>query len=78
MLVVDLLHEFEIGVWKSIFIHLIRILVSEGGDSIAELNKRYVVDHFPEEMTLIITTDIGRSQHSGEKLFGGLIIMYLP
>ncbi|RXW13183.1 hypothetical protein EST38_g12672 [Candolleomyces aberdarensis] len=25
-LVVDLLHEFELGVWKSLFIHLIRIL----------------------------------------------------
>jgi hypothetical protein len=26
MLVVDLLHEVELGVWKSIFIHLLRIL----------------------------------------------------
>jgi hypothetical protein len=25
-LVVDLLHEFEIGVWKKLFIHLIRLL----------------------------------------------------
>jgi hypothetical protein len=41
MLVVDLLHEFEIGVWKLIFIYLMRILVSEGGNLIGELNKRY-------------------------------------
>ena len=26
MLVVDLMHEVEIGVWKAIFIHLLRIL----------------------------------------------------
>ena len=26
MLVVDLIHEFELGVWKVPFIHLIRIL----------------------------------------------------
>ena len=26
MLVVDLLHEFEIGVWKAVFIHLLRLL----------------------------------------------------
>jgi hypothetical protein len=26
MLVVDLLHEFELGVWKALFIHLLRIL----------------------------------------------------
>jgi len=28
MLVVDLLHEFEIGVWKAVFIHLLRLLDS--------------------------------------------------
>ena len=26
MVVVDLLHEVELGVWKAIFIHLLRIL----------------------------------------------------
>lgn len=26
MLVVDLLHEFELGVWKYVFVHLIRLL----------------------------------------------------
>jgi hypothetical protein len=29
MLVVDLLHEFELGVWKAVFIHLLRILDCE-------------------------------------------------
>ena len=28
LLVVDLLHEFELGVWKAVFTHLIRILES--------------------------------------------------
>lgn len=27
-LVVDLLHEFEIGIWKNLFIHLLRLLES--------------------------------------------------
>ena len=26
MLVIDLLHEFELGVWKAIFAHLLRLL----------------------------------------------------
>jgi len=26
MLVVDHMHEFELGVWKAIFIHLLRML----------------------------------------------------
>ena len=34
MLVVDLLHEFEIGVWKAVFIHLLRLL-----DSLSEALK---------------------------------------
>ncbi|KAI6118066.1 hypothetical protein F5141DRAFT_1000056 [Pisolithus sp. B1] len=41
LLVVDLLHEFELGVWKAIFIHLLHILFAAGGDGIQELNKRY-------------------------------------
>ena len=30
MLVVDILHEFELGVWKSLFIQLIRLLYAVG------------------------------------------------
>lgn len=42
MLVVDLLHEFELGVWKAIFTHLLRILdaAARGGRLTAELNRR--------------------------------------
>ncbi|KAJ3512102.1 hypothetical protein NLJ89_g3716 [Agrocybe chaxingu] len=37
----DLLHEFELGVWKAVFIHLIRILYAYGNDTIQALNYRY-------------------------------------
>lgn len=42
MLVVDMLHEFELGVWKALFIHLIRILYAEmpHGELVEELNNR--------------------------------------
>jgi hypothetical protein len=48
MLVVDLLHEFELGVWKAIFTHLLRILytVSPIGDIVDELDKRWALDDF--------------------------------
>lgn len=36
----DLLHEFELGVWKAVFKHLIRILYAQGGDAIQRLNDR--------------------------------------
>jgi len=40
MLVVDLLHEFELGVWKAVLTHLIRILYAKGKDRIQTFNKR--------------------------------------
>ena len=43
MLVVDLMHEFELGIWKALFTHLIRILsAAEAGETlISELDRRY-------------------------------------
>lgn len=35
------MHEFELGVWRSIFTHLMRILYANGGTSIQTLNERY-------------------------------------
>ncbi|KIK81973.1 hypothetical protein PAXRUDRAFT_154816 [Paxillus rubicundulus Ve08.2h10] len=32
-LVVDLLHKFELGVWKAVFMHLMPILFAHGGTS---------------------------------------------
>lgn len=44
MFVVDLLHEFELGVWKTTFIHIIRVLYAavSGGGAVADLNARSV------------------------------------
>ncbi|KAI9056308.1 hypothetical protein FKP32DRAFT_1599040 [Trametes sanguinea] len=41
LFVPDLMHEFELGVWKSIWVHLLRILYAAGDDKIQELNRRY-------------------------------------
>ncbi|KAJ3557384.1 hypothetical protein NP233_g11755 [Leucocoprinus birnbaumii] len=41
MIAPDLLHEFELGVWKRTFTHLLRILAANGGDSLQELDRRY-------------------------------------
>jgi hypothetical protein len=38
----DLLHKFELGVWKAVFTHLIWILYAAGGDGIQTLNEWYV------------------------------------
>ena len=39
-LVIDLLHEVELGVWKALFIHLIRILYSLDKKLVDELDHR--------------------------------------
>ena len=41
MLVVDLMHEFELGVWKTVFIHLLRILDCHDEGLKHELDRRY-------------------------------------
>lgn len=39
------MHEFELGVWKTLFTHLIRLLyaAARDGSHVAELNSRYVL-----------------------------------
>ncbi|CDO74660.1 hypothetical protein BN946_scf184832.g4 [Trametes cinnabarina] len=36
----DLMHEFELGVWKNTFIHLLRLLAAQGGTAVQEFNRR--------------------------------------
>lgn len=52
MLVVDLMHEFELGVWKALFIHLLRILFSVNAASLHEVDHRYA--HSFDMLTLFI------------------------
>jgi hypothetical protein len=40
MFVNDLMHEFELGVWRAIFTHLLRILFSVDKALINELDRR--------------------------------------
>lgn len=43
MLVVDLMHECELGTWKGLFTHLIRLLYAlpQGSELVAALDNRY-------------------------------------
>lgn len=47
MLVVDFMHEFELGVWKALFSHLVRILyaAAPSGKLVDRLDERY--SHLP-------------------------------
>jgi hypothetical protein len=43
MLVVDILHEFELGVWKALFLHLLRIVEATDKALLDELDRRYAI-----------------------------------
>lgn len=40
MLVIDFMHEFELGIWRSFVHHLVRILDSLGDDLVQEFDRR--------------------------------------
>jgi hypothetical protein len=40
MLVPDLMHEFELGIWRAVFIHLLRILEAVDNRLVVELDQR--------------------------------------
>jgi len=41
MLTVDILHEVELGVWKALLMHLIRMLHTYGANKVQEFDARY-------------------------------------
>lgn len=43
MLVSDLMHEVEIGMWKALFMHLVQMMWSLGAKVIQEFNERYTL-----------------------------------
>jgi hypothetical protein len=45
MLVVDFMHEWELGVWKALLIHLIRLLTAQNIAKVHQLDFRFVSTH---------------------------------
>lgn len=60
MFVVDFMHEVEIGVWKSLFIHLIRLLQAFNPSCIQALDQRYMTNFqlIVEALTVILGFEI--------------------
>ncbi|CDO76216.1 hypothetical protein BN946_scf184894.g5 [Trametes cinnabarina] len=43
LFVPDLMHEFELGVWKNTFAHLLRLLTAQGDHAVHEFNRRMCI-----------------------------------
>jgi hypothetical protein len=56
MLVVDLLHKFELGIWKAVLTHLIRVLhATKEKDRVQIFNRRQAVLHQSDTYTQYIS-----------------------
>ena len=77
MLVIDLMHGFELGVWKVVFTHLICILYAAGtsGSLVSKLDKRYMFTISIEKHIWLVSTDSTRFQLLVWIQFGNLPIM---
>ena len=65
---VDLMHEFELGVLKNVLKHLIRILYAVDPPNVAQLNERYV-EHL--RIINISTLDLHDKQILGDTTIWG-------
>jgi len=70
MLMVNLMHKLELGVWKALFAHMIRILyaAAPGGRLVALLDERFahflLATHITTWLTINTSTDIAKHPHS--------------
>ncbi len=55
LFVIDLMHEFELGVFKALFIHLIRICYAIGPHVVQILNERFAYSSFITALFLNLT-----------------------
>lgn len=76
MLTVDLMHEVELGVFKSVFRHLLRLLYTINREAIEVINDRYVTNIRAPSTLTILYSDSVRSHHLGKVLFGAFLLMY--
>lgn len=67
---VDFLHEVELGLFKMVFTHLIRMLQSIGDDRIRQLNWRFVSEKF----VLFICSNVNLSR---TKIFSSPIFRFI-
>ncbi|PCH43999.1 hypothetical protein WOLCODRAFT_159399 [Wolfiporia cocos MD-104 SS10] len=79
MFVPDLLHEFELGVWKAVFTHLLRILYAEGKDRIQILNKRFrLVPTFGCETIRHFTNNVSAMKQLAARDFEDILQCIIP
>ncbi|KAH9487419.1 hypothetical protein JR316_0001494 [Psilocybe cubensis] len=79
MFVPDLLHEFELGVWKATFSHLLRILHAHAENSIQKLNERYrQVETFGQDTIRMFSNNASAMKKLAARDFEDLLQCSMP
>ncbi|KAF7362262.1 hypothetical protein MVEN_00572600 [Mycena venus] len=81
MLVIDFMHEFELGVWKNLFTHLIRLLYAQpnGQALVAELDRRYrQMPRFGVDTIRRFATNASEMRKLGARDFEDLLQCAIP
>lgn len=66
MFVIDLMHEVELGGWRSLLIHLLRILQAAGPGLLHKLDERYIGQLVPaQSINTHSLADSDKFQHLG-------------
>jgi hypothetical protein len=68
MLAVDLMHEIELGVWKAVFIHLLRVLDCQNESLKHELDRRQA--SFKASEGLVLISQLGFEKYLLSGLMG--------
>ncbi|KAG8723471.1 hypothetical protein FRC09_003185 [Ceratobasidium sp. 395] len=75
----DMLHEFELGTWKGLFIHLIRMVNTRGAAVVAMLNRRVrSIPNFPPTAIRHFPTDISEMRHLAAHDYEDLLQCSIP
>lgn len=71
------MHEFELGVWKAVFTHLVRILYAEGGRAIQLLNERYrAMPTFGRDTIRKFSNNVSSMKHFAARDFEDVLQVY--
>lgn len=78
LFVPDIMHEFDLGVWKAVFVHLIRILHIVGTSAVDELNERYRVSPAFGSTIRAITSNAASMRQLTAHDFEDLLLVSMP
>ncbi|CDO77605.1 hypothetical protein BN946_scf184936.g30, partial [Trametes cinnabarina] len=74
----DLMHEFKLGVWKNTFIHLLRLLAAQGGNTVQEFNRMRKMPTFGRDTIRKFWHDVSVRKQLAARDFEDFLACFMP